>query len=227
MKTIKISALCFGMALMTASCGTTGTDILSSVLSAGLGAQTGQQATGAVGASTTNSLITGNSTGAQLGRLGVQVLTTYLTNRSQAKANMQKGTAQTYQGTYTAQLLVTQNGNYVNSGNPTTATTSTTLVVGSETVGVSFPAITAGGASMSQVTLNNLSANQGVYGVTTNSTCTEGTLTYGGKTYDLANAYVELQYNGTSSLVYSASIYFDLNQQTGHYNYAMNLTFKK
>lgn len=209
-RNLTLSLAIAGMSIASVSCGTTGTDLLNSLLTTGTSMAVG-------------SMASNNSTKSQLITAGAQVLTQILTNRSA----VQKGTSQTYNGTYTAQLLTFNKSakNFQNSGSLVTKSATTTLVVNNASTGITMPAITAGNASMTQVTLTNLVATNGVFGLSDNSTVTEGKLTYGGTTYDLSNAYVELTYNQTSCS-YSASIYFNYDETLQQYMLAMNVTFK-
>ncbi len=217
MKNIK--NLCLGLAVasvsvMSVSCGSTGTGLLNDLLTTGASVLTG----------TTADLNTSTSTRGQLLNVGATILTQLLQN-----GVAQKGTNQQYTGTYTGQLLVYNKSSkqYEYKGSQTTMkNATTTLTVAASSTGITMPAISAGNASMTQVSLTNLVATNGVYGLSDSSTVTEGKLTYNGTTYDLANAYVELQYSGTTSCTYSASIYFNYDESLQQYLLAMNVTFK-
>ena len=173
------------------------------------------------------SVLGGTDTGStkyQLVNVGAQVLTGLLANGNGA----QQGTKQDYSGAYTAQLLTYGSNGYQEAGKAASTTATTTLYVqNTGATGITIPAITANGASMTQVSLTNLTAQNGTYKLSDSSTVTEGKLTYNGQTYDLANAYVELTYSGTASCSYTASIYFNYNESKQQYMYAMNVTFKK
>lgn len=207
-----------GMGLMVSGCGEVGNNLLNNLATASAtmlaGSQNGQNTTG-------------TDKKSQMTAAGVGILAQLLQGMTSGGA-AQQGTKKTYTGTYTGQLLAYNKSqkNYANSGKlATQSNATTTLVVGTSSTGITMPAITAGDAKMTQVTLTNLVASNGKYGLGDNSTAIEGQLTYGGKTYDLANAYVELTYNDTAC-TYSASIYFAYDEAAQAYLYAMNVTFK-
>lgn len=212
-KSAVFSLLLAGISVSMVGCGANDAQVLNMIL-----ASSAQQ--GGISQVTTGN----SSTKTALIRAGLAVLSGLVQNH-QAK---QTGTPQTYQGAYTAQLLTwsAQAGGYVESKAVSTTATST-LYISNNGLGISMPAITANGAAMTQVTLTNLVANGQLYKLGDNSMATEGKMTLNGKTYDLANAYVELAYSGTEALQYSASIYFDLDESIDQYRYAINLTFKK
>lgn len=217
MKKIMTLALAACMGLFATSCGEAGTSILSSLVGTGTALLT-QSAT------TSSS----NSTKSQLMAAGAGILSQMATNWVQNKASKQSGTKKEYTGTYTAQLLTYSASakGYQNAGSPVTTNATTTLIIGKTSLGVTFPAITAGNAQMTQVSLTNLVANEkNVFGLSDNSTVTEGQLVYGGKTYDLANAYVELTATDTQC-AYTASIYFNYDEKSQQYLQVMNVSFK-
>ncbi len=223
MKSIKNLCMGFaivGMSVTSVSCGSGG-NILGDLLTTSasiLAGGTTETLAGYTGSSSTKS---------QLITAGATVLTQVVGNMLQG-AGEAGGITQQYTGTYTGQLLVYNKSakQYENTGKLVTkSNATTTLIVGSTSTGITMPTITAGDATMSQVTLTNLVATNGVYGLSEQSTVTEGKLTYKNQSYDLANAYVELKYDN-SSCEYSASIYFNYDESTKQYLQAMNVTFK-
>lgn len=214
------------MALSLVSCGVGGGQILSAL--AAQHANAAANGNAANNNSMLEALMQGkdanSSKKAQYATLGAALLSGILSNMNNAKMN---ANAKEYTGAYTAQLLVykAESKGYATAGKEVSMTASSAVAAGASALTLSIPAVTAGDAQMTKVTITNLTATDNVYGLSDNSTCLEGKLTYGGKTFDLANAYIQLSYS-PASVAYTASIYFDYNQAGDHYNYAMNVTFK-
>ena len=210
-KTIVLSLSIMSVSITSVSCGEVGAGLLSNLVANGANTGAAQTNTGAT------------STKTQLIMAGAGLLQQLLQGNKEMA-----GKKQTYEGTYTAQLLSydAKSKGYLNNGAEKSMKATTTLTIGSSAVAISMPAIATDKGSMTQVTLTNLVATNNVYALSDNSTVTEGKLTVGGKTYDLANAYVQLTVNGTTSCAYTASIYFDFNEASQQYMHAMNLTFK-
>lgn len=215
------------MALSLVSCGVGGGQILSA-----LAAQHANAAANGNAANNNNSMLealmqgkdANSSKKAQYATLGAALLSGILSNMNNAKMN---ANAKEYTGAYTAQLLVykAESKGYVAAGKAVSMTANSAVAAGASALTLSIPAVTAGNAQMTKVTITNLTATDNVYGLSDNSTCLEGKLTFEGKTFDLANAYIQLSYS-PASVAYTASIYFDYNQAGDYYNYAMNVTFK-
>lgn len=219
--------LCAAMGLGLSSCGTTGTQLLQGLGQVGTAVLTNGIASDNTTSALASAMATSGSSNTWA-NVGASVLGAVIQNYANGQAA--KGTAQTYEnGAFTAQLLVynTSKKAYANTGTQVSTKATSTLTVSSSALALTIPTVTAGGATLSQTTITNLVATNGKYGLSENSTCTEGQLTYNGKTYDLANAYIELTYSGTTSLTYSASIYFNYDATSGQYLEAMNVTFKK
>lgn len=208
-KTIALSLSVASMGVLSSSCGSVGTELLTNLVNTG----------NAMAASKAGN---GTSTKSQLIMAGASILQQLMQGKDMA------GQKQTYEGTYTAQLLVydAKSKGYLNEGELKTTKATTTLTIGKSAVAISMPAIATNKGSMTQVTLTNLVATNNVYGLGDESRVTEGKLTVGSNTYDLANAYVELTINGTTSCAYTASIYFEFDEASQQYLKVMNVTFK-
>lgn len=208
-----VCALLLGcLGLSVSSCGGTDPNLMNALVIGG--------------ASVLGQKLGADATKMALIKAGSSVLTGVIA----AKQGAQKGTPQQFAGSYSAQLLTydAKSKGYLEAGKPVTVSATTTLYVQNGQIGsVSFPAVQANNASMAQVTLTNLVVENNIYKLGDNSTATEGKLTCNGQTYELENAYVELGFGDATSLKYTASIYFNYNEELKQYMYAMNLTFTK
>lgn len=207
-KNFIFSVMLGGASLSVTSCGGGG-DLLNSLI------QTSATVLGGTDTASTKYALV---------NVGAQVLSGLLTN-NQGSLN---GQEKQFSGAYTAQLLKydTKSKGYAEAGKAVSTTATSVLYVQDKSLSISVPAINASGANMTKVGLTNLVATNGIYNLSESSTVTEGKLTYNNQTYDLANAYVELTYDGTA-LKYSASIYFNYDEASKQYIYAMNVTFNK